>query len=426
MWRARRPLTTMSPRPSAAGRLEQVFHLEIIMKPIGKELLFFGAKRTPFGTFGGSLKDLSATDLGVHASKAAIAAANVSTDDFDHVVFGNVAQSSPDAIYLARHVGLKAGLPERVPALTVNRLCGSGFEAVIQAATLMMTDQAELVLAGGTESMSQVPHVVRGARWGLGFGKGSLEDFLWTSLTDSYTGQPMAITAESLAVMYGLSQEQVDEYSVLSQKRFAEAKEAGRFDAEIAPVELPGKKGPVSFAKDEHNRPETTLESLKKLPKVFKKDGVIHAGAASGISDGAGALVMGTRAYADKKGVEPIGRLLGFGHSGCDPKIMGIGPVPAIRNLMARHQVALGDIDLIEVNEAFAPQYLAVEKELGLERARTNVDGGAIAVGHPLAASGARITIHLLHELRRRGARLGLGSACIGGGQGIAVLVEAL
>ncbi len=396
------------------------------MKPISKEVLFFGAKRTPFGTFGGSLKNVSATDLGVHASKAAIAASGVEKDDFDHVVFGNVAQSSADAIYLSRHVGLKAGLPERVPALTVNRLCGSGFEAVIQAALLMMADQAELVLAGGAESMSQVPHVVRGARWGLPFGKGALEDFLWTSLTDSYTGQPMAITAENLAEQYGLTQEQVDEYSVLSQKRFAAAQEAGRLDAEMAPVELPGKKGPVSFAKDEHNRPETTLESLKKLPKVFKKDGVIHAGAASGISDGAGALVMGTRAYAEKKGVKPLGRLLGFGHSGCDPKVMGIGPVPAIRNLMARHQVSLGEMDLVEVNEAFAPQYLAVEKELGLDRARTNVDGGAIAVGHPLAASGARITIHLLHELKRRGARLGLGAACIGGGQGIAVLIEAL
>jgi acetyl-CoA acyltransferase 2 len=400
--------------------------VEAIMKPIGKDVLFLSAKRTAFGTFGGSLKDLSATDLGVHAANAAIAASGVSREDFDHVVFGNVCQSSSDAIYLSRHVGLKAGLPKRVPALTVNRLCGSGFEAVIQAAAWMMTDQAELVLAGGTESMSQVPHVVRGARWGLAFGKSSLEDFLWSSLTDSYTGLPMAITAENLAVKYGLSQEQVDEYSILSQRRFAAAKDAGRLEAEIATIEISGKKGRVHFSKDEHNRPDTTPDSLKKLPKVFKKDGVIHAGAASGICDGAGALVMGTGAFAEKKGLKPIGRLLGWGHAGCDPEIMGIGPVPAIRQLMERHQIGLGEVDLVEVNEAFAPQYLAVEKELKLDRAKTNVDGGAIAVGHPLAASGVRITMHLLYELKRRGARLGLGAACIGGGQGIAVLVEAL
>jgi acetyl-CoA acyltransferase 2 len=271
--------------------------------------------------------------------------------------------------------------------------------------------------------MSQAPHVIRGARWGIALGKGQLEDSLWSALTDSYTGQPMAITAENLAEQYKLSQDLVDEYSVLSQKRFAAAQEAGRFKAEIAPVELKSKKGSVLFEKDEHNRPETTLEGLKKLPKVFKKDGVVHAGAASGISDGAGSLVMATRSWAEKKGLKPLGRLVNWASAGCDPKIMGIGPAPAIRILLERSGAKLGDVDLIEVNEAFAPQYLAVEKELGLPREKTNVDGGAIAVGHPLAASGARITIHLLHELKRRGARYGIGSACIGGGQGIAVLV---
>ncbi len=397
------------------------------MKPISKEILFFGAKRTPFGTFGGALKDYSATDLGVHAAKAALAQSGVSPDDVDHVVFGNVAQTSADAIYLARHVGLKAGLPQRVPAVTVNRLCGSGFEALTQAAALMLTEQAEVVLAGGTESMSQAPHVIRGARWGIQLGKGQLEDYLWSSLTDSYNGLPMAITAENLAEKYGISQDEVDAYSVQSQQRFANAKKSGYLKDEIAPVEIPGRKGQVTvFAEDEHNRPETTTESLKKLPKVFKKDGVIHAGAASGICDGGGAFVMGTRAYADKKGIKPIGRLLGWGVSGCDPSIMGIGPVPAIRNLMERHQVGLNEIDLVEVNEAFAPQYLAVAKELKLDNEKSNVNGGAIAVGHPLAASGARITAHLLYELKRRGGKYGIGSACIGGGQGIAVLVEAL
>ncbi len=396
------------------------------MKPIPTELVFLAAKRTPFGTYGGALKDVSATDLGVHAAKAAIRQSGVKPDEIDNVVFGNVIQTSADAIYLARHVGLKAGLPQHVPALTVNRLCGSGFQAVVDAALEMLAGHSECALVGGTENMSQAPHVARGLRFGVALGKSPvLGDSLWDALTDSYTGLPMAMTAENLAAKYNLSQREVDEFSVSSQKRFAAAQEAGRFGEEIAPMELPGKKGAtIQFAKDEHNRPDTTLEGLARLPKVFKKDGVIHAGAASGICDGAGALVLATRAFAEKRGLKPIGRLLGWGISGCDPSIMGIGPAPAIRRAFERHQASLKDFDLVEVNEAFAPQYLAVEKELGLPREATNVDGGAIAVGHPLAASGARITAHLLYELKRRGAKRGIGSACIGGGQGIALLVE--
>ncbi|MDQ3262996.1 MAG: acetyl-CoA C-acetyltransferase [Myxococcota bacterium] len=398
------------------------------MKSVSKneEIWFLSAKRTPFGTFGGALKDLSATDLAVESAKAALAQSKVSPDDIQHVVYGNVIQTSADAIYLPRHVGLKTGVPVPVPALGVNRLCGSGFQALVNAAELMLTEQANVVLAGGTESMSQAPHLIRGARWGIPLGKGGLEDMLWTALTDSYTGSPMAITAENLAVDYQLAQDDVDQYAVLSQQRFAAAQKEGRLAAEIAPVELKTKKGSTVFAQDEHNRPETTVESLKKLPKVFKKDGVVHAGAASGICDGAGSFVMATRSWAEKKGLTPIGRLVNWGVSGCDPKIMGIGPAPAIRRLCERAEFTVGDADLVEVNEAFAPQYLAVEKELGLNRERTNVDGGAIAVGHPLGASGARITMHLLYELKRRGGRYGIGSACIGGGQGIALLVEAL
>ncbi|MFZ5470667.1 MAG: acetyl-CoA C-acetyltransferase [Myxococcota bacterium] len=391
-----------------------------------EEIWFLSGKRTPFGTFGGTLKDWTATDLAVESAKAALAQAKVSPEDIQHVVYGNVIQTSADAIYLPRHVGLRSGVPVPVPALGVNRLCGSGFQAFVTAAELMLTGQASVVLAGGTESMSQAPHVIRGARWGLPLGKGGLEDSLWSALTDSYTGAAMALTAENLAEQYKLSQDQVDEYSLLSQKRFAAAQEAGRLKSEMAPVELKSKKGNTFFEKDEHNRPDTTLEGLKKLPKVFKKDGVVHAGAASGICDGAASAVLATRTWAEKKGLAPLGKLLHWAVSGCDPKIMGIGPVPAIRQLLQRSQLRLADVDLFEVNEAFAPQYLAVEKELGLPREKTNVDGGAIAVGHPLGASGARLTIHLLYELSRRGLKYGIGSACIGGGQGIAVLVEAV
>jgi acetyl-CoA C-acetyltransferase/acetyl-CoA acyltransferase 2 len=391
------------------------------------DVVVLAAKRTAFGTFGGTLKDLSATDLGVHAAKAALAQAGVAPSDVGHVVIGNVAQTSSDAIYLARHVGLRAGLPVETPALTVNRLCGSGFEAVVQGAVLLATGQADAVLVGGTESMSQAPLVLRGTRWGYPLGKPPpVEDMLWSALTDSYAGLPMALTAEKLAEQYRIGQAEVDEFSVLSQRRFAAAQEAGRFADEIAPVELATRKGPVTFGRDEHPRADTTVESLKKLPKVFKKDGVIHAGAASGIADGAGALVLATRAFAEKHGQKPLARIVNWGFAGVDPTIMGIGPVAAFRNAMARAEAKLSDFDLFEVNEAFAPQYLAVEKELGLPRDRTNVDGGAIAVGHPLAASGARITMHLVYELRRRGGRYALGGACIGGGQGIAVALERL
>ncbi|MBL8956607.1 MAG: acetyl-CoA C-acetyltransferase [Myxococcaceae bacterium] len=398
------------------------------MKTVSKneEIWFLSGKRTAFGGFGGSVKDLTATDLAVESAKAALTAAKVSPDDVQHVVYGNVMQTSADAIYLPRHVGLRAGVPVAVGALGVNRLCGSGFQAFVNAAELMLTEQANVVLAGGTESMSQAPHIVRGARWGLALGKGQLEDYLWSGLTDTYAGIPMGMTAENLAVEYKLTQEQVDEYSVLTQKRYAAALEAGRFGAELAPIELKTKKGTTVFDKDEHPRPDTTAEGFKKLPKAFKKDGVIHPGAASGICDGAASAVMATRSWAEKKGLKPIGKLLNWASAGCDPKIMGIGPVHAIRKLLERAEAKLGDVQLIEVNEAFAPQYLACEKELGLPRDLTNVNGGAIAVGHPLAASGARITIHLLHELKRRGAKYGIGSACIGGGQGIAVLVEAV
>jgi len=392
-----------------------------------QEIVFVAGRRTPFGTYGGTLKDLSATDLAVHAATVALRDAGLPPGAIGHVVVGNVLQTSADAIYLARHVGLRAGVPFETPALIVNRLCGSGFEAVVQGAFQIATGQAEAVLVGGTESMSQAPYVLRGGRFGVPLGKTpAIEDSLWTALTDTQARMPMALTAEKLAEQYRITQDEVDEFSVLSQRRTAEAQAAGRFRDEIAPVEIETRKGKVTFEKDEHPRPETTVEGLRKLPRIFKKDGVIHAGAASGVADGAAMLVVMSREAADRRGLKPLARLVNWGVAGVDPTIMGIGPAPAFRNAMARADAKLADFDLFEVNEAFAPQYLAVEKELGLPRDRTNVDGGAIAVGHPLGASGARLTLHTIQALRQRGGRFGLAGACIGGGQGIAVIVEAL
>jgi acetyl-CoA acetyltransferase family protein len=396
-------------------------------KTLSREIWIVGAKRTAFGTYGGALKDLTATDLAVEAAKAALAQAGADPAHVDQSIFGNVQQTSADSIYLARHVGLRAGLPIASPALTVNRLCGSGFQAIINGAEQILLGDAEVVLVGGTESMSQAPHVIRGARWGLPFGKDTkLGDTIWDALTDSYVGMPMAITAENLAEQYKLSRQECDDYALRSQKTWAAANEAGRFRDEIVPLELKGKKGVVQFAVDEHPRPQSTPEALAKLSPVFKKDGVVTAGNASGISDGAAALVICSKEAGQQRGWKPLARVTQWAYAGCDPKIMGIGPAPAIRKVLDRGGLKLADFDLVEVNEAFAPQYLAVEKELGLDRERTNVDGGAIALGHPLGASGARITTHLVYELRRRGKRLGLGSACIGGGQGIAIVVEAV
>jgi acetyl-CoA acetyltransferase family protein len=392
-------------------------------------VVFLSGARTGFGTFGGALKDLSATDLGAIAAKGALARSGVEASMVDHVVFGNVLQTSADAIYLARHVGLRSGLPIETPAVTVNRLCGSGFEAVAQAAQQIVLGQSQVVLAGGTESMSQAPHVVRGARWGLRLGPAApLEDSLWEALRDPSCGLSMAETAENLATKYQISRQAVDCYAARSQAAAAAGWQGGAFADEIVPVPIPNRKTKQTdnWAADEHMRPGTTLEALAKLPPYFKKDGVVTAGNASGICDGAAALVMASERFAAERGLRPIGRLLAWASVGVDPAYMGIGPAPASRQALERAGLKLEDMDLVEVNEAFAAQYLAVEKELGLDRERTNVDGGAIALGHPLGASGARITLHLLHALRRRGGRYGLGSACIGGGQGAAVIVEAL
>jgi acetyl-CoA acyltransferase 2 len=396
-------------------------------RPAG--VVFLSGVRTGFGTFGGTLKDFSATDLGAIAAREALARSGVESSRVEHVVFGNVLQTSADAIYLARHIGLRAGVPVETPAVTVNRLCGSGFEAVAQAAQQILLGESQLVLAGGTESMSQAPHVVRGARWGLRLGPAApLEDTLWEALRDPGCGLSMAETAENLAGKYRISRHEVDCYAARSQAAAAAAWQAGAYGDEVVPVPIRNRKTGQTeeWAADEHMRPGTTPEALAKLPPYFKKDGVVTAGNASGIGDGAAALVMASDRFAAEHGLRPIGRLLSWASVGVDPAYMGIGPAPASRKALERAGLKLEDMDLVEVNEAFAAQYLAVEKELGLDRERTNVDGGAIALSHPLGASGARITLHLLHALRRRGGRYGLGSACIGGGQGAAVIVEAL
>jgi acetyl-CoA acyltransferase 2 len=394
-----------------------------------RDVVVLSGKRTGFGTFGGSLKKFTATDLGVISSQAAIEAAGISADQVDHTFFGNALQTSADAIYLARHVALRAGVPQKAPSLTVNRLCGSGFEAIVQGAKEIVLGEANVCLTGGTESMSQAPHVVRGARFGslrLGPAGKQFEDLLWESLMDTNCDLTMAQTAEELADRYGITREEADQVAVNSQQRAQAAWDAGYFDAEIAPVTIPSRKGDTIYAADEHIRTDTTMEALGRLRPYFKKDGLVTAGNASGIGDGSASAVLAGGDYAEANGLTPLGRLVSWGFVGVEPQIMGIGPAPAARLALQKAGLTLDDMDLVEVNEAFAPQYMSVEKELGLDPEKTNVNGGAIALTHPLAASGSRITIHLLHELKRRGGKYALGSACIGGGQGGAVIVEAL
>jgi len=395
------------------------------MKNGKAEIVIVNGARTPFGNFGGVLRDVSAIDLAVVASKAALERSNVSAAKIDQVILGNVIQSSADAIYAARHVGLKVGCREDVPALVVNRLCGSGLQAIVSGAQQLLLGEAEYVLAGGTENMSQSPHVIRGARWGLALGQGKLEDALWEGLTDSYNGMPMAITAENLAERYEITRQEADEFSLRSQRGAAKAIENGYFAEEIVPVEIAGKKGPTIVDKDEGPRPGVTMEQIAKLPARFKKDGIVTPANASGITDGAAMVVITTAERAEKDGLEPIGRLVSWGVVGVDPDIMGIGPAFAIPQAAKRAGMKVDDFDLVEINEAFAPQVLACVHALNLDEKKLNPNGGAIALGHPLGASGARITYTLLHELRRQKKKYGVASACIGGGQGIAGVVEA-
>jgi len=390
------------------------------------EIVIVEGARTPLAEYNGSFSEISAIDLGVVAAKEALARSATDPAEVDHVIFGNALQTSGDAIYGARHVGLKAGVPKEVPALTVNRLCGSGFESIVQGAQRILLGEATTVLAGGMENMSQAPHVIRGARRGLRFGQGQLEDSLMVALLDSWCGLYMAQTSDRVAAKYGISRQQQDEYALSSQRRAAAAWESCRLSEEIVGVDVQSGRKAVRVDRDDHMRPDTTIEALAKLPPSFGKDGQVTAGNASGIVDGAAAVVVTTAENARRKGTKPLGRLVSWAVVGCDPELMGLGPAPAARIALEKAGISKEDVDLWEINEAFAGQILGVVRELGLDLAKLNVNGGAIALGHPLAATGTRLTLTLLKELRRRGARYGLAGACIGGGQGIAVVLESV
>ncbi|MEY2745563.1 MAG: hypothetical protein RL112_605 [Planctomycetota bacterium] len=394
------------------------------------DIVIVGGARTPMaeyvGTPGhGKFKDLSAMELAAIASKAALERAKVAPDAIDHVVMGNALQTSVDALYGARHVGLKAGVPQHVPALTVNRLCGSGLQSIVSGAQLIRLGEARTVLAGGMENMSQAPHVIYGMRAGVGFGQQqAIVDSLFASLMDPLGGLYMAQTAEKVAKRLGITREEQDAYALRSHQLGAKAVQSGRFAAEIVPVVVKGRKGDETVSTDDHIKPDTTLEGLAKLRAAFGKDGTVTAGNASGIVDGAAAVVVTSAAQAKAAGLDAWCHVRGWAYVGVDPTEMGIGPVPAIRKVCEQAGLKLDQIDLVEINEAFAGQYLGCEKELGLDRARCNVNGGAISLGHPLGASGTRLVLTLMHELRATKKRYGVASACIGGGQGIAVLVE--
>src|SRR5688500_576607 len=398
--------------------------MEQAISTMAKEVFILGGKRTPMGQYVGALKDISAIDLGAVAARGALEATGVSPEEIDHTIIGNALQTSGDAIYGACHVALKAGVPFDRPALTVNRLCGSGIQSIVSGAHMIQLGEADTALVGGIESMSQAPHVLRGARSGFALGEGKLEDSLMVALLDTYCNTPMAGTAENLARKFEISREEQDAYAYRSQQEAKRARDACYFSEEIVPVEVKSRKSSFMFAQDDHMRPETTLEGLAKLRPAFAKDGFVTAGNASGIVDGGAALVIAGEEYVKNKGLSSLGRIVSWAYAGVEPEIMGIGPVPATRKALEKAGLKLSDMDLIEVNEAFAAQYLAVEKELGLDRSKTNVNGGAIALGHPLGATGTRLVITLLNELHRRGARYGLATACIGGGQGIAMIIE--
>jgi acetyl-CoA acetyltransferase family protein len=391
------------------------------------EAFVIDGARTAFGSFGGSLASVTSHGLGVVAAKSALARSNVDPGKIDNVVMGNVIQSHEGAPYLARHVALDSSIPIETPALTLNRLCGSGLQAVVSVTQSIKLGESEVGLAGGAESMSQAPYVSRKSRFGVRMGNDTLVDTLSEALTDNRAGCGMGVTAENLAEKYGITREDQDAFAARSHQQAARATHSGRLEEEIVPVTVKTRKGPVEVTKDEHIREGATQESLSKLKPAFKKEnGTVTAGNSSGINDGAAALVVASDEAVNQEDLEPMGRIVSWAVAGVDPNIMGIGPVPASRLALKRAGLSLDEVDLVEINEAFAAQYLACEEELGLDREKVNVNGGAVAFGHPVGASGARILLTLLYELKRHEKRYGLASLCIGGGQGIARVVESI
>jgi acetyl-CoA C-acetyltransferase len=381
------------------------------------------AARTAVGRYGGSLKEQPPTDLGALAARTALERSGVEPDLVDQVVFGNVIHTAPEDMYMARVVAMKAGIPKEVPAFTVNRLCGTGVQAIVSAAQSIATGDAEVAIAGGAESMSRGPYWMPHARWGARMGETKMVDPVVGGLTDPFNEIHMGVTAENLAESHSIGREEQDEFSVESHRRAARAQEEGVFDEEIVPVELESKKGTEEFTKDEHVRADASMETMAKLKPVFKPDGTVTAGNASGMNDAGAAVVLMSAEAAERLGAPVRGRILSYSYCGVDPKIMGIGPVPAVRKALERAGRSLDDVDVIELNEAFAAQSLAVIKDLGLDREKVNPNGGAIALGHPIAATGAVITTKILYEMERKGHDLGLITLCIGGGQGIAMLI---
>ncbi len=383
------------------------------------------AARTPIGSFGGSLSSLNAVDLGVTAAKSAMERAGIKPEDIDEVLVGNVLSAGLGQ-NVARQVGIYSGLPETTPAVTINKLCGSGLRTVSMAAQFIALGDAEVVLAGGVESMSNAPYVVPSARWGQRAGEATMIDTMLTDgLMDKFHGIHMGITAENIAEQWSFTRQQQDEFALESQKRTERAQKEGLFEEEITPVSVPQRKGePLIINKDEFPKPGMTLEKLARLKPAFKKEGAVTAGNASGINDGAAMLIVMSREKADKLGVVPLAIIKSYGSAALDPKIMGYGPVPASEQALKRAGLTVEDLDLVEANEAFAAQSLAVVKDLGLDKEKVNVNGGALALGHPIGASGARVLTTLLYEMKRRKAKTGLATLCIGGGQGTSLIVE--
>jgi acetyl-CoA C-acetyltransferase len=392
-----------------------------------KSIVLAGAVRTPIGKFGGAMKSLQAADLGVAAAKGAIEKSRVPPESVDEVIFGNGRQAGvrPN---VARQVSYRSGLGERVPAYTINKACGSSLKAIINAYGAIALGDADAILAGGTESMSNTPYLLLDARWGHKLGHSKVVDGMYRDgFLCPLCNELMGTTAENLVDQYTISREECDRYATETQHRCQRARESGRFDDEIVPVEVAGRKGETErIEKDEHPRDGVTMEVLAKLPPVFRKNGVVHAGNSSGITDGASAVMVLSEDKAESLGLEPMARVVAYASAGVDPSIMGIGPVPAVRKLLDKTGLSLDDIDLIELNEAFAAQVIACQRELGFDLSRVNVNGGAIALGHPIGATGARIVVTLLHEMQKRKAKRGLATLCISGGMGLALLLEAL